>query len=53
MQYFKFFEHHNDYDNYINDIKAITPNVSYCQDLNDTHYTKLNYKRPDLFSGLL
>jgi len=38
-EYLKYFETHAEYEAYINGDDALLPNVSYCQDNYETHYT--------------
>jgi hypothetical protein len=38
QEYLKVFETHEEYEEYITGDTMVTPNVSYCEDVNDVHY---------------
>ena len=38
MKYFKIFDHHSEYETYINSEDKLLPNISYCEDMNDVHF---------------
>ena len=40
MKYIKLFENHSDYAAYVESQDYLTPNVSYCVDLNEVHFNK-------------
>ncbi len=40
MKYIKLFENHSDYTAYVESQDYLTPNVSYCVDLNEVHFNK-------------
>ena len=42
-KYIKKFNNHSDYEIYINNENKILPNVSYCENNNDTHYNPYTY----------
>ena len=41
-KYIKTFETHDEYEEYINDSECILPNVSYCKNMYENHYTPLD-----------
>ena len=41
MKFIKLFNQHAEYEAYINGSDKVLPNISYCEDLNDTHFNPL------------